>query len=131
MIVLDSVIDAKGWMKDQTPPLHDHLKAHQFKFVRNNDTGHCRMFFKEWSTDNFWLPQTGLSILPSDNGIPVGKPRTIKPYFDPENLKKIESTLRKVSAYMDKAGAAEWWVSWLADAMNYVKPLEPQTMEGL
>ena len=27
--VLDSVVDAKGWMKEQTQALHDHLKAHQ------------------------------------------------------------------------------------------------------
>ncbi len=33
-VVLDAVVDAKGWMADQTPALHDHLKAHQFKFER-------------------------------------------------------------------------------------------------
>ena len=99
--------------------------------MQNDDTGHCRMFFKEWSTDDFWLLQTGLAILPTENTIPVVKPHIIKPCFDSENLKKLESTLKKVSAYMDKAGAAEWWVSWLEDAKNYVKPLEPQTMEGL
>lgn len=131
VIVLDSVTDAKGWMKDQTPLLHDHLKAHQFKFVRNANTGHCRMFFKEWSTDDFWLPHTGLAILPNNSAIPAEKPRIIKPYFDPENLKKLESTLRKVSAYLDRAGAADWWKSWIVDAKNYTNPLEPVTMEGL
>lgn len=57
--VLDSVVDAKGWMREQTQALHDHLKAHQFKFERN-EMGECRMFYKEWSTDTFWVPETGL-----------------------------------------------------------------------
>ena len=63
-VVLDSVVDGKEWMEDITPSLHDHLKAHQFKFQRD-ETGECKMFYKEWSTDTFWLPQTGLSLLPA------------------------------------------------------------------
>ena len=39
-LVLEGVVDAKGWMAEQTPALHDHLKAHQFKFERN-DAGDC------------------------------------------------------------------------------------------
>ena len=69
VIVLDSVTEAKKWMSEQTPSIHDHLKAHLFKFERN-EVGECRMFFKEWSTDLFWLPQTGLAFLPSNNAVP-------------------------------------------------------------
>ena len=64
VIELESVVDAKEWMCDVTPALHDHLKAHQFKFEKN-ETNECRMFYKQWSTDTFWLPQTGLSLLPT------------------------------------------------------------------
>ena len=67
-LILDSVVDVKGWMKDVTPALHDHLKAHHFKFNRNEE-GECKMFYKEWSTDKFWLPQSGLSLLPAGNAI--------------------------------------------------------------
>ncbi len=70
MVVLDSVTEVKDWMSDQTPLLHDHLKAdqtpllhdhlkadqtpllhdhlkaQQFKFQRN-ESGECVMFYKE------------------------------------------------------------------------------------
>ncbi len=64
MVVLDSVTDVKDWMSDQTPLLHDHLKAdqtpllhdhlkaQQFKF-QCNESGECVMFYKEWSTGPF------------------------------------------------------------------------------
>lgn len=63
MVNLDCVVDAKDWMSTIIPSLHDHLKAHQFKFERNN-LGQSKMFYKEWSSDEFWLPQGGLSLLP-------------------------------------------------------------------
>ena len=62
-VILESVVDAKGWMQNVIPSLHDHLKAHQFKFQRN-ELGECKMFYKEWSCDDYWLPQGGLSLLP-------------------------------------------------------------------
>ena len=66
VIELDTVVNAKRWMQDVTPVLHDHLKAHQFKFERNGN-GECRLFYKEWSCDAYWLPDTGLSLLPLGN----------------------------------------------------------------
>ena len=57
-------MDGKGWVKDQTLALNDHLKGHQFKFERD-EMGGSRMFYKEWSTDTFWLPETGLSLSPA------------------------------------------------------------------
>lgn len=92
---MESVADAKSWMRDQTPPLHDHLKAHQFKFVRSEQG--TRMFYKEWSSDEFWLPETGLAILPTDDPIPADQPLIISPYYDKENIQKLETTLRKVN----------------------------------
>lgn len=67
-IVLDSVIDTKMWMKDQTPRHHDHLKAHHFNFKRTKDGDTC-MLYKEWSTDSFWLPDSGLALLPAGNSV--------------------------------------------------------------
>ena len=130
VIVLQNVIDAKGWMQDQTSPLHDHLKAHQFKFQRNCN-GQCRMFYKEWSTDNFWLPQQGLSILPTGNSTPSFQPRLLSPCFDPEILKRLESTVHKISAYLDKAGTSTWWAGWLDTAKNHTNPQEPKEMQGM
>jgi len=118
-------------MLEQTPLLHDHLKAHQFKFQRN-ESGECVMFYKEWSTDTFWLPQGGLSFLPCDNTIPTKPPLILKPYYDPEKLKQLETTLRKISAYLNKASssASNWWATWMEEAKKYVEPMEPQPIEG-
>lgn len=129
VVVLKSVTDTKRWMHEQTPPLHDHLKAHQFKFIRN-ESEQCRMYYKEWSTDEFWLPQTGLVVLPVEKPVPTSNPLMIQPYFDPENFKKLETTLRKVSVYLDKASVAGWWKSWLEESRKHMEPLQPQVMEG-
>lgn len=130
ILVINSVTDTKQWMAEQTPPLHDHLKAHQFKFIRN-EKGQCRMFYKEWSTDDLWLPQTGLTLLPSENTIPTDKPLIMRPFYDADILNKVEATLKKISAYLDKAGAALWWISWLEEARNYVEEQEPWPMTGI
>ena len=124
VIVLNAVTDIKGWMANQTQPLHDHLKAHQFKFERNKD-GECQMFYKEWSTDIFWLPASGLSTLPRDHPVPTLRPCSVGPCFDPEVLGKVEATIRKTGAYLNKAGTMSWWRLWIADARKYVTPLEP------
>lgn len=39
---IDSVVDTKSWMQSVTPALHDHLKAHQFRFSRDQSEC-CRM----------------------------------------------------------------------------------------
>ncbi len=36
MVVLDSVTDVKDWMSDQTPLLHDHLKADQTPLLHDH-----------------------------------------------------------------------------------------------
>ena len=61
VLLVDHVHDPKMWMAPVVPNLHDHLKAHQFKFERNQ-AGVVHMFYKEWSSDQFWLPNTGLLI---------------------------------------------------------------------
>lgn len=130
VVILDSITDTKGWMREQTPPLHDHLKAHQFKFQRSESSGDTRMFYKEWSTDPFWLPQNGLAILPTGNTVPKEQPLILKPCYDPDNLKQLESTLRKVGAYLSKAGASQWWKLWLEEAKKFVEHVEPQAADG-
>ena len=116
-------------MSEQTPLIHDHLKAHLFKFERN-EVGECRMFFKEWSTDSFWLPQAGIAFLPTNNSVPKHRPLMSIPYYDPDTLKKLEVTVKKIRAYLDKAGTSEWWELWLKEARKYVEPKEPQESEG-
>ena len=66
--VVNSVVDAKAWMAEQTMGMHDHLKAHQFKFVMKR--GQTLMYYKEWSSDKLWLPDAGLCILPDGNQVP-------------------------------------------------------------
>ena len=129
VVVLDSITDTKAWMCEQTPPLHDHLKAHQFKFQRS-ESGDTRMFYKEWSTDPFWLPQNGLALLPTGNTIPQQRPLVLNPHFDADDLKKLEATLTKIGAYLNKAGTSQWWASWLVEAKKYIQPMEPQTTDG-
>ena len=53
-----------------------------------------------------------------------------KPSFDPEVLKKIETTITKVGAYLDRAGALQWWQEWLAEAKKNIASLVPRAMEG-
>ena len=89
------------------------------------------MFYKEWSTDTFWLPQTGLLLLPAGNSVPTQLPRSLRPCFDQEHIGKIEATVRKIGAYLDKAGAMSWWNLWLEHARKCVEPSEPQDMEGI
>lgn len=78
--VVDTVIDTKAWMLEKIPALHDHLKAHQFKFERNR-LGEAQMFYKEWSTDSFWLPTGGLSVLPATDPIPTIQAQVLQPFF--------------------------------------------------
>lgn len=130
LVVLENVVDAKTWMADQTPPLHDHLKAHQFKFERNS-VGETKMFYKEWSTDTFWLPDGGLSMFPVDNPIPKRDPKILVPFFDAETLGKIETTVAKVGAYLDRAGASSWWNSWFDKARKFTDRTDPQVMQGI
>ena len=58
--VVETVYDIHSWLKPHIPPLHDHLKAHQFKFEKIS--GHACMFYKEWSSEPHWLPSNGLEI---------------------------------------------------------------------
>ena len=131
VVVLDSVTDVKDWMSNQIPLLHDHLKAHQFKFQRN-ESGECVMFYKEWSTDPIWLPQSGLSFLPNGNTIPNKLPLIVTPYYDPENLKLLKNTLKKISGYLNKASisASAWWTKWLEHAHQLNQRTKPQPIKG-
>lgn len=108
------------------------------------------MYYKEWSTDTFWLPETGLSLLPSgdlliyihtclmlytlifisENPIPKQSPKVFHPCFDADVLKKLETTIKKVSAYLERADAASWWETWLKEAQQNVTPSEPHELDG-
>ena len=61
VVELTGVYDVKSWMMPHVPPLHDHLKAHAFKFEKNN--GSTRMYYKEWSYDKLWIPESGIDML--------------------------------------------------------------------
>jgi hypothetical protein len=136
------VYDTKSWMMPCVPPLHDHLKAHQFKFETYD--GSTRMFYKEWSTDDYWLPQVGMSMLvgctllkESLSYIPEcsapnleHQPLARSPFFESEDLDKVETTIGKVAAYLEKSGANQWWRTWLNHARSSSKA-EALPTEGL
>ncbi len=128
--VVDAVVDTKSWMSEQTLPLHDHLKAHQFKFEHSH-TGETLMFYKEWSTDSFWLPSGGLSILPTNQPVPSKHPLVLQPFFDEDGITKLEATIRKIGGYLDKADAASWWTTWLQCARKQTSRVPPQKLRGV
>ena len=51
-------------------------------------------------------------------------------FFNPDSLNKMEATLSMVSAYLDKATAAEWWKTWIADAKKNTTIQIPGDLEG-
>ena len=66
----------------------------------------------------------------TDNPIAIGQPRVIKPFFDPDNIKKVETTLRKVTPYLSRASANSWWQSWLQHARQHNISSDPIEMQG-
>ena len=118
---MSQVHSTKEWMGPHIPSIHDHLKAHQFKFEKNQGE-EVKMFYKEWSGDTFWLPQSGIPLLMPHEGrfCPSGVPQLLTPHYDQESIKKLEVTLEKVAAYLEKSGAKEWWEDWLKHAKEDV-----------
>lgn len=112
VVIMSQVYDYKQWMCEQIPSMHDHLKAHQFKFQKDA-RGTVKMFYKEWSTDDYWLPQSGMYVL-ADTNIPHGIPDMVEVKYDQEKVQKIESTISKLTAYLEKSGALEWWANFIA-----------------
>lgn len=45
-------------------------------------------------------------------------PASFLPFFQSEDLEKLQVTIRKIAAYLEKAGADEWWLSWLDKAFK-------------
>lgn len=116
------VFDVKKWMCNHIPNIHDHLKAHQFKFQKDG-TGEVKMFYKEWSTDDFWLPQSGMYILQNFSGriIPIVEaPSLVAMQFDCEKLQKLQGTLLKLAGYLEKCGALSWWDKFMSNANKNV-----------
>ena len=76
------------------------------------------MFYKEWSTDDFWLPQSGMYLLQEYSGriVPVIEATTLVGcQFDAEKLQKLESTLSKLGGYL-KGDALSWWNGFINNA---------------
>ena len=143
-----SVVDTKEWMQHVTPSLHDHLKAHQFKFCRDQ-SGCCKMYYKEWSSDTLWLPQSGISLLPpgthmqpfldmlplvifscTDGFCAAQPPKCVVPQYDAEYIKKLMTTVEKAGTYLDKANASVWWKSWIQQAQENTTPSDPKCVQG-
>lgn len=107
-------------MEKIIPPIHDHLKAHQFKFISTKDG--VRMFYKQWSSDDMWLPTQGIGILDEAyqlHNIPIpGNPVMVKPKLDKDDLQKLQTMVFKVQGYLGKSGAKDWWDTWLSKAKD-------------
>ena len=126
-VEVDEVYDVKEWMTAHTPNLHDHLKAHQFKFEKN-EQGHSKVFYKEWSIDPFWLPHSGISLLiPYELSlVPVGKPLVILPAFDSDILDKLAHTIEKIKGYLQTSGVDKWWSKWMVNAKKCTQECSPK-----
>lgn len=133
LLEFTEMFDVKSWMKEIIPPIHDHLKAHQFKFISTKDGIH--MFYKQWSTDDMWLPSQGIGILDEayqSNAIPIpGIPTLVKPKVDKDDLQKLQTMVMKVQGYLDKSGAKIWWDKWLSKAKDISLNLELPTQGSL
>lgn len=129
---IKEIYDVKEWMSKVTPPIHDHLKAHQFRFVKVSG-GTTRLFYKQWSTDELWLPPQGISILEgvAQSGLPTGVPNLVHPSLARDDLQKLTTTITKVAGYLEKSGAKQWWAEWLQQAEQICESSNPlQTCEG-
>lgn len=132
VVEIKDVRDIKEWLLPHTPPLHDHLKAHQFKFQLGRD-GVSRMYYKEWSSDPFWLPDSGMCLLQESNSrrVPADLPSVIQPFYDCVVLDQIECTIAKLGGYLEKSGAAIWWNEWLANARLHINEVESISIAGM
>lgn len=113
--MVNCVYDIASWLKPHVPQLHDHLKAHLFKFERN-ENGRVHMWYKEWSGDDLWLPDGGIQLLVKVDGnlIPAAddRPGIIRPSFDDE-VDELQKMVEKLAGYLTKGGQYQWWMSWL------------------
>lgn len=75
------------------------------------------MYYKEWSTDPYWLPEKGICLLQESNSrrIPTGQPSILHPVYDKSMLDQVEVTIERIRGYLDKSGASAWWKKWLAN----------------
>ena len=62
--------------------------------------------------------------------IAAQKPKGVCLFYDLDYLKKLESTVKKASAYLDKANASSWWNSWIYEAQHNTVPSEPRDLIG-
>jgi len=129
VIVVKAVHDFKKWMEPHVPNIHDHLKAHAFKFIKKN--GVTLMYYKDWTTDKYWLPESGLALLTVNEETQLVCPSTTPDLVSPhcDNLDKLESTLARISAYLLKDGAKEWWRNWIQDVRKENEK-EPLSMDS-
>ena len=89
------------------------------------------MFYKELSTDTFWLPDGGLSMLPVNNTIPKQDTKMLVPFYDSETFEKFKTTVEKVGAFLNKAGATSWWKSRFDKARKFTGHTDPQMLQGI
>ena len=87
-VILES--DAKRWMQNVIPSLHDHLKAHQFKFQRKS--AKCSTRRARYAI-NFSMRDILIEVLYCRE---ICQLQVLKPIFNPDDLNKI-------SAYLDKS----------------------------
>ena len=69
-------------------------------------------------------------LIPAESPVPTQNPKVLRPYFDPDMLKKLDATLVKIQAYLEKTNVADWWEQWIEDARTQSTPAEPSDLEG-
>lgn len=87
------------------------------------------MFYKEWSSDDSWLPKKGLQFLDSDAVLNTNV-TAIQPKYDKEDLTKLGSTIKKITCYLDE-DRRRWWAEWLLNAKSYTNGRENMDIAGI
>ncbi|CAB4023645.1 Hypothetical predicted protein [Paramuricea clavata] len=99
------MFDVREWLNAHSHNIHQHVKPHCFKFVRN-EKGEAVMFYRKWSGENWMGP---VRIL---KGCPEDAPGLLPPDYTKADIPKLREDLRKWESVMTASSKA-WWREFL------------------
>ena len=98
-------------MAPYIPNIHDHVKAHQFKFVRGEKG--TKMFIRNGVLTPCGVLKVKSIFLHHMNPVSLPyTPQVVPPLYDSEIVNKIETIISEIAAYLHKADALKWWKNW-------------------
>ena len=107
---LELKYNVKDWIAPYIRPINNHTEPHAYKFVMNNATNLCEVFFKRFAVDPVWEP---LDVLLSP--IPVGNPPIVRPTWEKQcPIDDLRSKIRTCT-YMLSNVEEQWWEKYITD----------------